>query len=100
MTERQIEETFQGINKFWKEKHYVTCLFEWEEVQQFITEEKTDYQCGNCNTYWTKITHINDYYNICPKCDTWDNPFLCNPINRQFVLKYIDKKWHYYIFHC
>jgi len=34
---------------------------------------------------------------ICPMCDEYIQPFLCNPINYQSVLKYIDNKYHKYL---
>lgn len=94
---KQLKETFQGINEFWKEEHYQTCLFEWDHIQTFISKEPTPYQCGNCDTYWTKVFYVNDHYNICPNCDTWCDPFLCNPINYSSVLEYIDTRWHFYL---
>lgn len=97
MTTRIIKETFEHINNNWKEEYYETCYIEWEQIQQFISNEPTPYQCGNCNTYWTKITYINDHDNICPKCDTHCQPFLCNPINYQSVLKYINSVYHEYL---
>jgi len=30
-------------------------------------------------------------------CDQISQPFLCNPINYQSVLKYIDNKYHKYL---
>lgn len=97
MTNIQIEKTFQHINKYWKEDYYKTCHYEWLQIQLFISSKPTNYQCGRCATYWTKVTFINDHYNICPKCDTYLQPFLCNPINYKSVLRYIDIKWHEYI---
>jgi hypothetical protein len=93
----KIEETFNFIRDNWKEEEYKKCLVEWKEMQPFISKEPTHYQCGNCNTYWTSVQFINDHDNICPKCDTHCQPFLCNPVNWLHVLKYIDKKFHHYL---
>ena len=93
----KVRETFEHINKFWKKEYYETCYLEWEQIQQFISHEPTPYQCKNCETYWTKVLFINKHENICPKCDTWCQPFLCNPINFPFVLKYINPVYHFQI---
>ena len=91
MSNKKTEETFKHINENWKEEDYKKCESEWKHVQIFISEEQTPYQCGGCNTYWTKVTFVNDHENICPKCDTWCQPYLCNPINWKSVVKYIDE---------
>lgn len=93
----KTKETFEHINNNWKEENYKTCYFEWSAIEQFISKEKTPYQCDNCNTYWTKLIYVNDYDNICPKCDTYCQPFLSNPINYPSVLKYINPIWHEYL---
>lgn len=92
-----IEECFKHIYNNWKEEDYKKCNLEWKEIKKFISDEYTPYKCGNCNTYWSSVTFVNDHYNICPKCDTWCQPFLCNPINYNSVLKYIDSKYHNYL---
>ena len=61
----KIKETFTHINDNWKEENYKTCYFEWSAIEQFISKEKTPYQCDNCNTYWTKLIYLNDHDNIC-----------------------------------
>ncbi len=92
-----MEETFKHIRNYWKEEEYKKCELEWKQIQTFISNEYTPYQCGRCNTYWKSIAFVNDHENICPKCDTYCQPFLCNPINYDLVLKYIDPKYHHYI---
>ena len=93
----KIKETFEHINDNWREEYYETCLFEWEYIQQFMSNEPTPYQCGQCDTYWTKVTFVNDHENICPKCDTHYQSFLCNPINYESILKYINPVYHKYL---
>lgn len=88
------EESFEFINDNWDEEEYSRCYDEWEEVKQFISKEQTEDYCIECNTYWNKTIFI---CNPCPNCDTWYQPFLCNPINRENVLKYIDAKYHHYL---
>jgi len=93
----KIKETFKHINDYWKEEEYKKCELEWKQIQPFISKEQTPYHCNGCNTYWKQITFVNDHENICPKCDTHCQPFLCNPINYNSVLKYIDSKYHHYL---
>ena len=93
----KIKETFTHIRDNWKEEYYRDCESEWKKIQTFISKKPTPYQCGNCDTFWTKITYVNDYENICPKCDTHCQPFLCNPINYTSVFQYIDPKFHHYL---
>lgn len=91
------EAKFEEINSTFTEEDYMRCFSEWDEIKSFISEKETDYKCYNCNTYWTKVTYVNDHDNICANCDTWSKPLLSNPINYKFVLRYIDPKWHEYI---
>lgn len=99
MLNNKMEETFTHIRNYWKEEEYKKCELEWKQIQTFISKENTPYQCCKCNTYWKQITFIfiNDHENICPNCDTHCQPFLCNPINYDLVLKYIDPKYHHYL---
>jgi hypothetical protein len=92
-----MEETFTHIRNYWKEEEYKKCELEWKQIQTFISNEYTPYQCGRCNTYWKSVAFVNDHDNICPNCDTHCQPFLCNPINYDSVLKYIDPKYHHYL---
>jgi hypothetical protein len=92
-----MEETFTHIRNYWKEEEYKKCELEWKQIQTFISNEYTPYQCGRCNTYWKSVAFVNDHDNICPNCDTHCQPFLCNPINYDLVLKYIDPKYHHYL---
>ena len=91
-----MENTFTEIRNYWKEEEYKKCELEWKQIQSFISKEPTPYQCV-CKTFWTKVIYIYDPYNICPNCDTYCQPFLCNPINYIYVLQYIDPKFHHYL---
>jgi hypothetical protein len=73
-----MEETFTHICNYWKEEEYKKCELEWKQIQTFISNEYTPYQCGRCNTYWKSVAFVNDHDNICPNCDTHCQPFLCN----------------------
>ncbi len=97
MSAKKVEETFAHIRDNWKEEDYRKCLVQWKQIQPFISKEETSYQCGNCNTYWTSGKFIDDHDNICPKCDTYCQPMLSNPLNWIWVLKYIDPKYHHYL---
>ena len=97
MTAKRVEETFTHIRDNWKEEDYRKCLLEWKQIQPFISKNQTPYQCGGCDTYWTSVQFINDHENICPKCDTYSQPMLCNPVNWISVLEYIDPKYHHYL---
>jgi len=100
MISQQIKECFEHIDKYWPLGNYQKCAEEWEYIKKFIIEDenkdKDSCQCKNCKTWWTHKKFINDIYNICPSCDTWCQPFLCNPKNFPYVLKYI--KTMYYEF--
>lgn len=92
-----IETTFKHINDNWKKEDYQKCALEWKQIQLFMSKEETPFKCGDCDTYWTSVQYINDHEIICPKCDTYCNPMLCNPVNWLSVLDYIDPKFHHYL---
>jgi hypothetical protein len=94
----KIKECYEHIRDHWKEEYYKSCRKQWEQIQPFISETPTVYQCSGCETYWTKVSFVNDVDRICPCCDTCLQPFLCNPRNAQYVLKYIEPKYYPYIF--
>lgn len=95
--QKQIEEVYTSIRNDWTVDHYSTCTSAWAKIKSFISKEPTPYQCGDCKTYWTKVTYVNDHYNVCPNCDTYWEPFLCNPVNWISVLEHIDPKYHQYV---
>ena len=35
---------------------------------------------------------------ICSSCDQYSQPYLSNPINREFVMKYISPQYYKYLF--
>ena len=95
----KIEETFKHINDNWPEEYYQTCELEWKNIIVGISTEPTPYQCSNCNTFWKNGKMLLLIYQLalCPNCDTHCQPFLCNPINYNSVLQYIDPKFHHYL---
>ncbi len=60
MYNKKIEQCFIFINDNWNEEEYKKCELEWKQIQSFISIEQTPYQCSRCNTYWLKISFIND----------------------------------------
>lgn len=90
----RIRETFTHINAHWPEEEYKKCRKEWNDIKRFISGAPTPYHCGNCMSYWSGPQFVNDHYNICPNCDTWCQPFLCNPINHASVEAYISPDKH------
>lgn len=98
MIAAKIRNTFTHIDEYWSEEDFKKSQSEWEKIQTRISNEKTNYRCGNCDTYWNTISIVNDQYNICPMCDTWNQPFLCNPINHESVSEYINPCYHKYLF--
>lgn len=96
---------FDHINKYWKPEYYFSCRDEWEKIKKFIviysedTKEIQTVRCC-CGTIW-KINPlffpVNDHEGICPACDTYSQPFLCNPINYDSVIKYINPVFHKYL---
>ena len=103
MSITKIQECFGHIVKYWSLELYKKCQQDWEQIQQFIIQpdDKTfqkALECPGCGTRWDrKYFLVNDVDGICPNCDTWCQPFLCNPINFQSVLKYIDPRYHEYL---
>jgi len=53
--QKKTEDTFQHIREYWKEEEYRKCLFEWKQIQPFISKEATKYQCCGCDTFWTSV---------------------------------------------
>jgi len=91
-----MSECWNHINNFWKEDYYKTCLSEWRKIIEFIDTTGNGYKCSSCGTYWKDKNFIHD--TICPKCDTYCQPFLSNPLNFNKVVLYIDPMYWKYIF--
>jgi len=97
ITRKKMKKTFKHIRDNWKEEEYQKCLMEWKQIQPFISKEATAHKCRNCDTFWISNQYIIDNKTICPKCDTYFKPVLCNPVNWLSVVKYIDPKFHHYL---
>lgn len=101
------EACWRNIAENWKEECYKLCFQEWNYISKNIVEvDKTrKYTKCSCGTIWTDTTLVCLYYgeggtwkNLCPMCDDFCEPYLCNPRNKYLVEKYIPKKFHRYIF--
>lgn len=100
MESQRIIKTFQHINTYWTEEMYEKCEEEWNQVKEFISDKcgpSKELVCDGCKTVWSDKKFIFKEENICCACDTFSQPYLCNPINHTYVLKYIDEKWHKYL---
>lgn len=90
-------ECFEHIRDNWTEEKYKNCLSEWKEViKKFIVINKEnilEYSC-ECGGVWSDKNLISKIYNVCPACDTYIQPYLCNPKNIPYVKMYIPQKYH------
>lgn len=86
---------FKHINDNWKDEYFYSCIDKWNKIKTFIVEDGS-FQC-KCGTFWSDSKFILESY-CCPKCDNNIQPFLSNPLNRDSVIKYIDRKYWKYIF--
>lgn len=100
MSER-IAECFIHIATCWKAEYYKNSFEEWENIKLFIVKDNLimtkNYSCSGCATRWTSKRFINEGECVCPACDNWCQPFLCNPINKEYVKKFIPKEYHKFI---
>jgi hypothetical protein len=97
--ENKIKECYNHITKYWKNNEYETCKQEWEHVKNFIIPSNISigHECNNCGTNWAHKKFINEIDKCCCSCDTHIQPFLSNPFNRKYVLRYIPENYHEYI---
>lgn len=121
----KIIQCWTYISKNWSEELFMNQLDKWENIQKSIFSKVStinnipshllDKTCKTCRTIWSdkdylyrqciKLENIFnlefiDYISItdvCPNCDSFMNPFLSNPINEEYVRRYIPKKFHKYI---
>lgn len=91
------ESTWLKIRDEWKEEDYMDSISKWNIVVSNITHSGT-YRCNTCSTKWKQKSFIFEQKRVCAVCDTLHNPYLSNPKNRSLVVKYIDTKYHKYIF--
>ena len=92
------KECYQHIAKYWKPEYYKKCKQEWNNVKQFILSDtiSVGYLCP-CGVRWAEKKFISQLYGICGACDTHSQPYLSNPRNKEYVLKYIPLEYHHLI---
>jgi len=92
------KETFEFIAKNWNKEMYKKEKERYKETCFHIlsNETKTTITCYRCKTIWDNKNMVSNWYGCC-QCDTSGQPFLSNPINKEYVLKYIPKQYHRYL---
>lgn len=121
----KIIECWTRISTNWSEELFMNQLDKWENIQKSIFSKVStlvdipshllDKTCKTCRTIWSNKEYLHrqciklenifdlgfiDYISmtdVCPNCDSFMNPFLSNPINEEYVRRYIPKKFHKYI---
>jgi hypothetical protein len=99
LKQNAIAVCFNHVAKYWTEEYYKNCLEGWKGLQQFILPENVE--CGfkcSCGVVWSDKKFINSQITLCPSCDQSCQPYLSNPINKEYVMLYIDPKYYKYIF--
>lgn len=103
----KIDECWRHIAKYWKESFYAKCKDDWVDIQRaIINENESNYvECStiercDCGTKWINKSYIlcTPQRKVCGMCDNSYQPYLCNPNNRDLVLKYIDEKYYMLLF--
>jgi len=87
-----------------KDKEYIdddfdrcgTCNISHIEITS-ILNKGIYHICDGCGTIWKDNIYIYKIEGICCVCDTYIMPYLSNPINHDYVIRYIDPKWHAFI---
>lgn len=97
-TNKKIENCYQHIANYWKPDYYQKCKQEWLNIQKFIIPKNSSFGvlCV-CGTRWEDKKFISTEYCVCGICDTYIQPYLSNPRNKEYVLKYIPKEYHHLI---
>ena len=99
LKQKMIVNCFNHIATHWSEEHYKKCLEEWKSLQPFIIPKDSEngFKC-TCGVVWTDKKFICPLQLICPSCDQYSQPYLSNPNNQEYVVKYIPVKYFKYIF--
>ena len=121
----KIVECWTRISTNWSKELFMNQLDRWDKIQKCIFSRVStihdipfhllDKTCKTCRTIWNnkELLHrqcikLENIYNlefidyisitdVCPNCDSFINPFLSNPINEEYVKRYIHKSFHKYI---
>lgn len=117
--EKKIINCWTNIVETWTEKDFEDSIKKWDDVQKNIVNKKSGIfssnVCKTCNIEWNDKSWIRREHiilknifwincvdfihvlDICPNCDCCIEPFLSNPINKEYILRYIPQIYHRYI---
>jgi len=92
------KETFEFIAKNWTKEMYKKEKERYNKICSHIlsNETETSSTCYRCKTIWDNKNMVSNWYG-CSQCDITAQPCLSNPINKEYVLKYIPKQHHRYL---
>lgn len=93
-----IQECFEFIAINWTEEMYKKEKERYNKICSHIlsNETETSSTCYRCKTIWDNKNMVSNWYGCC-QCDNSGQPCLSNPINKEYVLKYIPKQYHRYL---
>ena len=96
------KECFEFIAKNWTKEMYKKEKERYKKICSHILSNETDISitCINCNTIWDNKNMASYIHCCCGQCDKYSQPCLSNPINKEYVLKYISKQYHRYLLSC
>ena len=92
------KESYEFIAKHWTKEMYNKEKERYKQICSHIlsNETETSSTCYRCKTIWDNKNMVSYCYG-CSQCDTTGQPCLSNPINKEYVLKYIPKQYHRYL---
>ena len=93
------KECFEFIAKNWTKEMYKKEKERYKKICSHILSNETDISitCRRCKTIWDDKNMASYIHNCCSQCDKTNQPCLSNPINKEYVLKYIPKQYHRYL---
>ena len=92
------KECFEFIAKNWTKEMYKKEKERYNKICSHILSNETDTSstCYRCKTIWDNKNMVSNWHG-CSQCDKTAQPCLSNPINKEYVLKYIPKQHHRYL---
>ena len=92
------KECFEFIAKNWTKEMYKKEKERYNKICSHIlsNETETSSTCYRCKTIWDNENMVSNWYG-CSQCDKTAQPCLSNPINREYVIKYIPYQYHRYL---
>ena len=92
------KECFEFIAKNWTKEMYKKEKERYKKICSHILSNETDTSrtCYRCKTIWDNKNMVSNWHGCC-QCDNSAQPCLSNPINKEYVLKYIPKHYHRYL---